>query len=456
MIRRSGRTGGEADGTPDRLEALREARGGGAGAPARSAVISVGEELLLGETVNTNAAWLGRRLAALGVPVFTRFTVGDERSAIQQALRRALAAADVVVTTGGLGPTPDDRTKEAVADLLGLSLELDEEILDWLAERFRDFGYDELPESNRSQARVPEGAEALPNPHGTAPGLLMDAGRRTVVVLPGVPREMKGLWLDGVEERLRKRLKGRLRPALHRLIRTTGIAESALTERVEEALPDDTGPVTVAYLPDVTGVDLRLTARGAGSREEAERWLDRVEASLEDVVSRYRYASESGDFVEAVAALLTGSGRTLATAESCTGGLVAKRITDLPGSSEYFLGGVVSYANASKMRELGVDEELLEAHGAVSGEVARAMVRGVVGRFGADCGLSITGVAGPGGGTDEKPVGTVHYAVSVDGRIRAEHRRFPGDRSDIRERSAQAALWLLHRSVREARGAADG
>lgn len=441
-----GPTAGE-NGEEAGAERPAEPRGEAEAAPA-SAVVSVGDELLLGETVNTNAAWLGRELAILGAPVRARFTVGDERGAIQQALRRALAAADLVVLTGGLGPTPDDLTKESVAALLDRALEIDDEVLRRLTERFRTFGYDALPESNRSQALVPEEAVAVDNPHGTAPGLVLDAGRRLVVLLPGVPREMRGLWEEGCRRIVRERLGRRLRPVFHRIIHTTGIAESVLTERVEDALPEERGPVSVGYLPRVTGVDLRFSVRGVSDRTEAKRWLDRLEDALEPVVEPYRYEAESGDLVEALAALLTATGRTLATAESCTGGIVAQRITDRAGSSAYFHGGVVSYANTSKIRELGISETDLRDHGAVSEVVARGMVRGVVERFGVDCGISVTGIAGPRGGTPEKPVGTVWYAISVDGRVEAEHRQLPGDRRDVRERSAQAALALLHRALR--------
>lgn len=429
--------------------------GGGGRGSARvgSAVVSVGEELLLGETVNTNGAWLGRELATLGAPVVARFTVGDEEEAIRSALEWALESADLVVVTGGLGPTDDDRTREAVAGVLGLPLETDRRLLEELAERFRSFGYDELPASNRTQAEVPRGADALPNPGGTAPGLWIDVGGGTVVLLPGVPREMKRIFGEQVAERVRSRFPGRLRPLRHRTIRTTGIPESALADRVEETLSEYDGPVRVAFLPRVTGVELRLTVRGVEGEDEAASHLDRMEERLELVVGGYRYEAESGDLVEVVSSALRERGWTVATAESCTGGLVAKRLTDFPGSSDVFLGGVVSYANASKVRELGVDPATLEADGAVSEDVVRAMVRGVVERFGSDCGIAITGIAGPGGGTPEKPAGTVWYAASVRGEVEARVHRFPGGRDDVRERSAQAALNLLRRSVERAGGA---
>lgn len=414
----------------------------------RSAVVTVGDELLSGETVDTNAAWIGRKLAALGAPVTRRFTVGDDDEEIRGAVARAIEGVQLVVVMGGLGPTGDDRTKEAVADLLNRDLRLDPEILGELEARFRDLGYGTLPVTNRSQAELPEGAEAIPNPRGTAPGIVFTLEEALVVLLPGVPAEMKGLFESGVEKRLRSRFSSRLRPVRHRLIHTTGIAESVLAERAEECLAGYEGPVRVAFLPDLTGVDLRLTVEGVGPAPEAATLLDEVEGLLEPVLGGHRFHAESGDLVEALARALETRAWTLATAESCTGGLVAKRLTDRPGSSSFFLGGVVSYSNPSKARELGVAAELLERYGAVSEEVARAMVQGVTVRFEADCGIAITGIAGPGGGTEEKPVGTVWYAARAGERVEARLTRFPGDRKDVRTRSAQAALHLLHRMLR--------
>lgn len=421
----------------------------GGARPVRSAIVAVGEELLSGQTVDTNAAWLGRRLDELGAPVRVRYAVGDDDEAIREAVRLALRRAEIVVVTGGLGPTPDDRTKAAVAELLGRPLETDEELLARLERAFREMGYPELPPTNRSQAEVPQGAWTVPNPHGTAPGLVLEAEGGRVALLPGVPREMKGLFEGGVAEILARGFRERLRPTFHRVIRTTGIAESALADEVRELLPDESEPVSVAFLPRVTGVDLRLTATSVDDRDEAEHRLDEVERRLAPALARYRYESERGDLVDAVAEALLSSRRTLATAESCTGGLVAKRLTDRPGSSDYFQGGVVSYGNASKVRDLGVAEEALERHGAVSEPVVRAMSEGAIDRFGTPCALAITGIAGPGGGTDEKPVGTVWYAVTVEGRTRARRARLPGDRSDVRERSAQAALHLLLRTLED-------
>jgi nicotinamide-nucleotide amidase len=410
-------------------------------------VVTVGDELLLGRTVDGNAAWLGRELSELGVPVVSRATVGDEDGAIQRAVSEALASADLVVVTGGLGPTRDDRTRDAVAALLGVPLHVDPALLEALEARFRARGYDRLPATNVTQAQVPEGATVLRNPQGTAPGLALEREGRWVVLLPGVPREMKAIFAGDFRNLLMRRFGDRLRPVYQRVIHTTGIPESMLAELVEGRLPSDLGPVSLAFLPDLTGVDLRFTALDTGSREEAEAWFDRLEGTIAPAVEGFRVRADSGDVVESVAKLLLGTGRRLAVAESCTGGLIAKRITDRPGASAWFVGGVVAYSNDVKVEALGVDRATLAAHGAVSEEVVLEMARGAVQSLGGEAGLAVTGIAGPEGGTDAKPVGTVWYAVEVGGNAQARREVFGGDREQIRERAAQAALTLLLRRL---------
>lgn len=413
--------------------------------PPIAVLVTVGNELLYGETIDTNAAWMASSLAKLGIEVRRSYTVGDVATEIQDAVTAAMQGADLVLVSGGLGPTPDDLTKPAVADLLGLAIELDQSLLDRLAERFRARGYGKLPATNRSQAEVPEGAIVLRNPNGTAPGLGLDSGSCLVVLLPGVPLELRGIFDGDLTALLRDRLSDRLEPIHHRMIHTTGVPESRLSELVEELLPDDMGPVGLAFLPDVRGVDLRLSARGV-SESEAEAWFDRIEAAIGPAVAKWRFEAPTGDVAEALNDALRDRGMTVATAESCTGGLVAKRITDLPGSSDVFVGGVIAYHNAVKVAELGVLAADIEEHGAVSEVVARQMARGVRARFGASTGIGITGVAGPGGGTEEKPVGTVWMATAVGDDVEARRVSLPGDRNAVRERAAQAALgWLLRR-----------
>lgn len=417
--------------------------------PPVAALVTVGNELLYGETVDTNAAWLGRSLSRLGIEVRRSFTVRDIAADIQEAVRAAMDGADLVLVSGGLGPTPDDLTKAAVADLLGREIRLDQGLLDQLAERFRARGYDRLPAPNRTQAEVPEGAIVLRNPNGTAPGLGLEADSCLIVLLPGVPRELKGIFEGDLTPLIRQRLSDRLQPVHHRVIHTTGIPESRLSELLEELLPDDMGPVGLAFLPDVRGVDLRLSARGV-TEAEAEEWFARIGSAIEPAVGKWRFEAQSGDVAEALSEALRARGLTVATAESCTGGLVAKRITDLPGSSDVFVGGVVAYHNAVKVAELGVSAADIEEHGAVSEPVARQMARGVRQRFGASTGIGITGVAGPGGGSAEKPVGTVWIGIAVGDEVDARLVRLPGDRAAVRERAAQAALGWLLRRVRRA------
>jgi nicotinamide-nucleotide amidase len=408
--------------------------------PLLATIVTVGDELLLGETVDSNAAWLGRELSSLGIPVAERFTVGDTDDDIQRAVRRAMEASDLVLVTGGLGPTEDDRTRPAVADLLGAPLRADPALLQNLEARFRRRGFSRLPSLNRSQADVPDGASVLANPRGTAPGLaFLTEDRTLVVLLPGVPTEMREIVRGDFRAVLTKTFGDRLRPLHHRVIHTTGIPESELAGRLESSLPEDMGPVSLAYLPDLRGVDLRLTARGVGDAE-AREWLDRVEAALAPVVGPYRFEAETGDLVETVSRALEDAELFMVTAESCTGGLVAKRMTDRPGSSRVFRGGIVAYSNQVKVDVLGVDAAVLEREGAVSEPVARQMALGACRVLDAPVGVGITGIAGPTGGSDEKPVGLVWYAVSIRGHVEARSQLFGPDREGIRERSAQAVL----------------
>lgn len=422
---------------------------GGAAGDARprrivAAIVAVGDELLQGHTVDTNAAWLGRELGGRGIEVLRRYTVGDERDEIRWAVSDAAGAADLVLVSGGLGPTPDDLTRDAVADLIGARLDTDPEVLESIRARFRERGIPELPDPNRRVAQVPAGARKLDNPVGTAPGLALDVGSTLVVLLPGVPAELKSIVSGALGPLLSERFAGLLPPTRTRTIHTTGIPESLLAQRVSRALPDGAGGLRLAFLPDVRGVKIRITAVGL-DEADAERRFDALERSLEDVLEPWRFEAPGGDLVEALVDALRRRGATLAVAESCTGGLVAKRLTDLAGVSDTFLGGVVTYANAAKVRELGVDERDLLRHGAVSRVVAERMAAGVAEAFGADAGVGVTGVAGPGGGTDDKPVGTVWYAAWFRGRGAVRGERFPGDRRGVRERSAQAALLLLLR-----------
>ena len=407
-------------------------------------VVTIGTELVLGLTPDTNAAELGRALAAAGAEIVRHVAVPDRPAAIRAAIAEALERTGFVIATGGLGPTRDDMTKHEVAALFGKPLRLDEAVLKSLEARFRRLGRP-MPAVNRAQAEVPEGATVLPNPRGTAPGLWLEderGGGRVAVLLPGVPSEMRGLLVEEVLPRIVQRAGGG-RVVLSRTLRTTGVPESALAERIGP-VEDDIAPLTLAYLPSVDGVDLRLTAWSLPP-EEAERRLAEAAAGLRARLEQHYYGQDGADLAAVVLQLLRG--QRLAVGESCTGGLVAARITAVPGASEVFVGGVVAYADGVKSDLLGVSAATLEAHGAVSEETVRAMAEGVQRRFDAGATIAVTGIAGPGGGTPEKPVGTVWLAARFGADTRAVKRVFPGDRGEVRARAAQAALDLLRRML---------
>jgi nicotinamide-nucleotide amidase len=408
-------------------------------------IVTIGDELLLGFTIDTNAAHLARELAALGVRIVRRATCGDDALSIQSAVREALERTGAVITTGGLGPTADDMTKPAIAQIFGQQMVLDQDILSNLQERWRKRFNHELPISNHQQAMVPQGATILKNHHGSAPGIwLEDAEGKWVAMLPGVPREMRGMVADTILPRLRDRLPPNGPVIRSRTLRTANIAESALADRLGELARGVNG-LSLAYLPGNDGVDLRLTswdrdARATSSALEAAADLVRAK------VGKFIYGEGDDDLAAIMLAECAARGATVAVAESCTGGMLGMRLTAVPGSSRTVLGGTIAYANEIKIRELGVPAELIADQGAVSEAVARAMASGVRQRFGSTIGFGITGIAGPDGGTPEKPVGTVWVAVDVAGEVHAVRAILPGDRFEIRWRAAQLALDRLRKT----------
>ncbi len=409
-------------------------------------VITIGTELLLGLTIDTNVADISRAVAPIGGRVVRRSTVGDERADIKSAVSEALARTGFVIVTGGLGPTRDDVTKKAVAELFDAPLELDTDYLEQLRQRFEQIARGPMPESNRSQAEVPRGATVLTNQYGTAPGIWLEHANGVVVMLPGIPREVRGLLEDQVVPRLRTRIGGAAgnRPGTHfRVLRTTGVSESRLADIIGP-LEDRLAPASLAYLPTLDGTDLRLTVWNTPYRE-AEPILEEAGQILRGAAGSYIYGEGDHDLADSVLKGLATAGHRLAVAESCTGGMIGSRLTAISGSSNVFLGGVICYSNESKLRDLGVPEAMLAQHGAVSEEVANAMVQGVCERFGATAGVAVTGIAGPTGGSSDKPVGTVWLAVVVGDERRAKRMWLPGGRHQVRYRSAQAALNLLRR-----------
>lgn len=417
----------------------------------RVELITIGDELLLGFTIDTNAAHISRELAAAGIEVVRRTTVGDEAQAIAQAVREALDRTGAVITTGGLGPTSDDLTKPAIAAIFGREMKFDEQIASALERRWRSrLPHGAFPRTNLSQAEIPEGARILTNRHGSAPGIWLEDDRgRWVAMLPGVPREMRGMLADELLPAIRSRSPNSDSSVVSGTLRTTGIAESAIAETLGAdflaRLGDDFKTLTLAYLPGVSGVDLRVTARGM-PKAQSDRLVGEAVLKLRDRVSAYVYGEGEDDLASVVIARCRELGLKLAVAESCTGGLIGERITNIPGSSDIFLGGVIAYDNAVKTNVLGVNVQTLEHFGAVSEEAALEMAAGLKRKLSANIGISVTGIAGPGGGTAEKPVGLVWIAVDARG---AKARRFQmiGDRTEIRQRAAQAALEMVRRAL---------
>ena len=411
-------------------------------------IVTIGDELLLGFTIDTNGAHLARELAQYGITVARRTSVGDEANEIAGAVREALDRTGAVITTGGLGPTSDDLTKPSIAAIFGRAMRLDEAIVESLRQRWKSRGWPgELPESNKQQALIPEGAAIIENRHGSAPGIWLEDERgRWVAMLPGVPREMRGMLADALLPRIRARLGGVATVVMSRTIRTTGISESALSDRIRGLIGLDLEGLGLAYLPGWEGVDLRLTARGL-SAAEADARLGRVSAALVAVAGDHVYGQDNHDLAVSVLDALRAAGMRIAVAESCTGGMLGMRLTAIPGSSDVVLGGIIAYHNDVKVQQLGVREATLTSFGAVSEETAREMATGARAALGAAVGVGITGIAGPDGGTADKPVGTVCVAVDVAGTVKSFRASMVGDRHEIRQRSAQAALNLVRRML---------
>ena len=417
----------------------------------RIEIVTIGDELLLGFTIDTNAAYLARELAAVGVEIVRRSTVGDSPGGIANAVGDALARTGAVITTGGLGPTSDDLTKASIAALFGRTMVSDEGIAAELKERWSRLkrpGH--FPQSNLVQAMIPEGAVILPNRHGTAPGIwLEDEVGRWAAMLPGVPREMREMFSAELLPRIRDRASdladGVETVILSRTLRTVGIAESALADELG-TLAGGVDGLSLAFLPGVTGVDLRLTSR-ALDLSAATAALSAAAMKLRASIGRYVYGENDDDLAAVVLDLCRRRSLRIAVAESCTGGMLGERITAVPGASDVFIGGVLAYDNSVKSGWLGVRDEDLAEHGAVSEVVAKAMAKEARVRFGAGIGIAITGVAGPAGGTEQKPVGTIWIAVDA-GSIRQAYCRMSfGTREEIRQRAVQAALDMVRRTL---------
>ncbi len=401
------------------------------------AVLCIGTELTRGELVNTNAAWLASSLTDEGFEVIEDVVIDDDRARIVATLGRLAKSVRMIVCTGGLGPTTDDLTTEAVAASLGVRLVRDEASLEAIRRRFEKFGRT-MSDSNAKQADFPEGAEILPNPVGTAPGFCVTLGECRAFFMPGVPREMKKMFDEQVVPRVRSLAP---RTSYQLRLRTFGLPESQVGERlagVEAAFPG----ITVGYRAHFPEIEVKVLARAsqpALARDLCERATVDVRMRLADVI----YGEGEDTFAGVVGRQLRTRGYTLAIAESCTGGLVGHMLTREPGASEFLLVDAVTYANSAKTRILGVEEDALRGHGAVSPEVAAAMAEGVKRVSGADIALALTGVAGPAGGSADKPVGTVFLAVAAAGATTVKQRHFSGDRTQIQTLAAYAGLHLV-------------
>jgi nicotinamide-nucleotide amidase len=408
-------------------------------------IIAVGSELLGPSRLDTNSLYISDKLAALGVELRVKSVVGDDRGDLAALLRQALARVDVVILTGGLGPTDDDLTRDVVSDVLERPMTLDESIVEHIRARFARRGL-KMPDVNRRQAQVPAGAVVLDNPHGTAPGLFIDHHGRIVVLLPGPPREMQPMFDRVCAGPLRDRA-GEER--VHRAsLFITGLGEShveQLAQPIYARWRDGSSAVATTILAAMGQVELHLSVRDRDERQALDI-LDRVRAELLAVLGDHVYSTDGRPMEEVVGDLLKARGLTICAAESCTGGLLMSRLTDVAGSSAYVRAGVVAYDNADKIALLGVPADLFEKVGAVSEPVAMAMAEGIRARTGADVAVGITGIAGPGGGTPEKPVGTVVIAViAPGGEIYVRTFQFLGARTQVKFQATQTALDRVRR-----------
>ncbi len=407
-------------------------------------IISIGDELLIGQTVNTNASFVGAKLTDIGVEVKKVITTSDEMDAILSDLDTALQRSDIVIVTGGLGPTHDDITREAICRFFKCGMREDPDVLEDIKERFNRFGRPLTP-TNKDQAMVPECCEAIRNFNGTAPGFWIEQNGKIVAVMPGVPREMQAMMENFVIPNIKARYADKLRQIVRLNILTTGIAESNLFDKlspVDEVLKD----VKVAFLPNLGGVKIRLTGEGS-SLDEAREKVDAASQQVRLRVGRYVYGTGEDELSQVIGNLLKDRQMTIAVAESCTGGNISNMITDRSGSSEYFERGVIAYSNAAKVEILQVDEDLIQMKGAVSEEVALEMAKGVRSISGTDLGVSITGILGPKGATTTKPVGLIYIAVASHENAVVKKYNFGGTRLENKIRSTYAALELVRKFI---------
>lgn len=406
-------------------------------------IITIGDEILIGQVINSNAAWIGEKLSNIQVDVNSTSVVGDDVKQILQEFQRVFDANDLIIVTGGLGPTHDDVTRKCVVDFFKTELILDENVLSDIKKFFEIRGR-ELTKTNEEQALVPKIATAIRNPRGTAPGYWIEKENKIFVVMPGVPFEMKGMMEAFVLPRLEDKIENK-KIIVRKNLLTTGIPESMLYDKlgnIDELMEGN----KLAFLPNQFGVRMRLTVSGE-TEEIAKNKLDEIEQKIRLLVGHYIYGKEDELLEEVIAKIMIDRGLKLAVAESCTGGLISSRITNVPGSSQFFERGVITYSNASKVELLHVQEDAIQKYGAVSLEVCRQMAEGIKAISGIDIGISVTGILGPTGATPTKPIGLVYIGLCDDKLCTAKEFHFGDNRLMNKDRASQAALEMLRRHL---------
>lgn len=404
-------------------------------------IIAVGTELLLGNIVNSNAQYLSQKLADLGIDVYYHVVVGDNFNRAVETVKKAFERSDLVVTTGGLGPTDDDLTKEAVAEALGLELVAHEESINRIENFFNKIDRP-MPDSNRKQGYIPVGSTVLENDNGTAPGVAVEKDGKTVIMLPGPPKELVPMFEDKVLPYLRKKTKSIIQS---RMLRIVGVGESMVQEMLRELFENQTNPTIAPYAKEGE-VHLRITAK-TGSETEGQYLINEMSEKVKAILKENIYGYDDESLESCVLKLLLQRNLTISIAESCTGGLIASRLTEVPGASGSFMNGIITYSNESKMKLLNVKEETLVRHGAVSSQTAGEMADGIRRESGTDIGLSITGIAGPDGGSEEKPVGLCFIGIATKNGVETFKHVFLGNRNKIRYNAATRALDIVRRAV---------
>ncbi|NPV72212.1 MAG: competence/damage-inducible protein A [Pelotomaculum sp.] len=406
----------------------------------KAELIFTGTELLLGHILNSHAQYLGMQLSGMGIEVVLHTTVGDDRERMSRAFREAIERSDLIIITGGLGPTTDDLTMETVASVLGLPLVLDERSLAAIEEVYQRRGL-ALTEGAKKQAYFPEGAAVLPNTRGTAPGALIEKDGKIILILPGPPHELTAMFENSALPFLSEKA-GKGAVMRYKVFKLTGITESMVQEKLKDL--GGQGNPEIAYMAKPGEIQVRIQAR-AGNSELAQKMVDELADKIRPRLEEYIFGCGEETLEGVVGKLLLEKRLSLSVAESCTGGLIAARLTDIPGSSEYFKGGVVAYSNEMKKEILGVPQDILEQHGAVSRETAVAMAEGMRRMAGSDLSIGVTGIAGPGGGTEKKPRGLVYISLSYAGGAVCHEYLFPGERPSVRQFTANTAMNILRR-----------